>query len=1436
MIDLSNYPKLQKDIQSNQTSLIPLVVIDSESNNPIYISTVKGLFDGNTFWEDRGLKISSIKESVNLESSKFKVNNLSLTLNNFVMNGERFSDVVLERGLLNKDVEVYYKTQSCKKLEDCMPVYKGSIKRFEHESKSAKIQLEDRTEDKINQIIPKANTGYKSNVFSKDYINTPIPILYGRVDKAPAIPFLSQTSIHTESKILITCDDTLGDNPRIKLGNNFIDDSTKSFLEEDTVNPLYIYKDDYFQVLENYDLNAITGSVDDWTWLEYDQYSIKDGYLEVVKKYSGLTAKNPPADNELQCVKLRFPNDLISLPNPSSEDDEWYDSNNFGVTYEQPTIKSRELAFDNPFFSESKSSYFKVGTQDYVESFAQIPDATLVSEDDADSYLIRQDVRFGSNKGIYNDIVPTASNIRMQFEVMSFLQRYSHVNNSVEDPRIQYIRLPSGFTIEKRLNRWLFAQYFAQIPASSLTPDNFDILSYYDDNNFAVPNMIEASNTYRVVNASASISKWFCRAWATATGFTNPQWYYDNFTMNSGSMFHATSKTDEKSFYYAHNDGSAQGRVSGVPVNYPNFWIQWTLKTSIIPVTYERVYANGQVLPFTASYNSPRDIFGVTKASTSLKNGDLVDEYYGGGTTMVGKYINLLDLEDGDDALFTADECAVYTPLHLTSKTRIGSNNRCSQQYYESAWNGTSQWAIDNGDVGGRFGRNWTYYFGYWSPADWTSTTYAVVEDNILASNVHGGGNSGWFMWIRKPITDIGNEPTITDENNYPANNLRIRENTLIPTQTLNKYSAHHGSYWSGHEYSSGTLFNPDSEKITINKTNTSSRRFAAIFPFEDQEISDDIHTDTYFSGKIKLKFDTSDTGTTATNDNSLKVVLGAIDVNPEDHNVDWAVFDQGLDGAGAILINQTLSNCITNSTTIYDTFDESPEITNENNDVHNFYSDLLPINDVFHDVNNYNSLAMIFRLDGGSNIPENIARFNLDINSVSMLHYIVFEAAFDSPLYMNQDGRINTIFEADEEGRYKYTGETINYDSDTEESEDISQIEKPCDIIYHLLEKELDLIDYIDLDGISKARNDLQITDMAFSVFENIKAKELIEKICKNTNMFALFKGTSLFSFATIKNQYSSSDTIIKSKDVIKYSFTRTPVEKIHTIVNVKYKKDYAEDEYLEETGYIDAYDIFGNKDLGYEDGYSYQYLGIEREDKVLEFESEFIRTKGAAESLRNFIMKYNCNQHNIIKLTLPIKYLYLEVGDVVEFDSLINNVKIYGEDYTKQIIRNGQRIYPYFIIDSINKKNKDISIQLTQLHDLTSPFSARVGSVTRTTRMNDPFNYSIEDYNQLENFLLGAEEYYTQEQKRLSDINTDGYIDEHDLILLQSLMNYSTFDGDVNADGIVNVIDIVAIVNQILGNDFADEEFLAQADINEDGAVDVLDVILLVGQVLDQ
>jgi len=56
----------------------------------------------------------------------------------------------------------------------------------------------------------------------------------------------------------------------------------------------------------------------------------------------------------------------------------------------------------------------------------------------------------------------------------------------------------------------------------------------------------------------------------------------------------------------------------------------------------------------------------------------------------------------------------------------------------------------------------------------------------------------------------------------------------------------------------------------------------------------------------------------------------------------------------------------------------------------------------------------------------------------------------------------------------------------------------------------------------------------------------------------------------------------------------------------------------------------------------------------------------------------------------------------------------------------------------------------------------------------------------------------------------------------------------GDVNADGATNVLDIVAIVNVILGGAFDDDCAAASADLNGDGDTNVLDIVAIVNIIL--
>ena len=86
---------------------------------------------------------------------------------------------------------------------------------------------------------------------------------------------------------------------------------------------------------------------------------------------------------------------------------------------------------------------------------------------------------------------------------------------------------------------------------------------------------------------------------------------------------------------------------------------------------------------------------------------------------------------------------------------------------------------------------------------------------------------------------------------------------------------------------------------------------------------------------------------------------------------------------------------------------------------------------------------------------------------------------------------------------------------------------------------------------------------------------------------------------------------------------------------------------------------------------------------------------------------------------------------------------------------------------------------------------------------------------------------------KKRNSKGNTKGNKSQRGTTpLRQRRSQQNVLLGDVNYDGFLNVLDVVVIVNMILGNDTID----LIADINGDGTLNVLDVILLVDIILNE
>ena len=149
-------------------------------------------------------------------------------------------------------------------------------------------------------------------------------------------------------------------------------------------------------------------------------------------------------------------------------------------------------------------------------------------------------------------------------------------------------------------------------------------------------------------------------------------------------------------------------------------------------------------------------------------------------------------------------------------------------------------------------------------------------------------------------------------------------------------------------------------------------------------------------------------------------------------------------------------------------------------------------------------------------------------------------------------------------------------------------------------------------------------------------------------------------------------------------------------------------------------------------------------------------------------------CNQHMIISLDLDVSYVYLEVGDIVYFDTLLEDVKAYGRDYTESQIINGQEAYPLFMVEEINKSNKKVSLKATQLHNLSKQFEADKGDISRNGLKEYYDMELLLDYTGFGSLPHDNRESYTRHQVISMDVNNTNNVTDADYMWLAASLGY--------------------------------------------------------------
>lgn len=1564
--------KFKNDINSSHIQIYPLVVLGtavSQNSIPsiedifpyertLRLSTIQESIkseDGSIIsnFYDLNVRVSNIKESLDLKQHNHKIGNVNLTLSNYKIDKTklmstqtandisnlddktaliRFSDI--SHNFFNEEVRVYYKTQSCEYLEDMLLCYVGIVRKISHDEDNVYLQLEDRTDFLIHKDVPIANIGFKENVYSKEYINKPIPFTYGKVTQAPVIPYIHKLSDSNFSSISIIPDDvgiiTNSERNIEILGfgteEQFPENTYFSHLTSDSTeylksyNPLYIYKGDYFRVLQDYNstVNVSTAGLINFPLSR--QYTIEETEqsISIFKDFVASYPQNPPAANELQTIKVRYPNQCTLLKSSNVLDGDAGSSNTGIINIEVPQgILNAEASIDNSFYSNQN-----FGSDLEFDTFCQIPNNFQVIEETTE-LEVHEFTPFNiDTNGWAHPLASTAGNIEdtsfggghggilNQVNYLAFM--FSWCNTYIHKIPAKFIQLPPIDLIKEHVDLFLLGKY------GSNSGD--DAIIYNTSEAEGIPSIFDpyrAAEFRPQTSISPHIGESFvlrcdCNGWEPI--YMNPsamntsgQNYFEYFNQrdypeNEDNLTDYTYRYDDQpdSFrnnfpYHAYRNYRFQAPADSIYTNdlgggygrhSCNAHRPWSGRIS--EENNSQMYCPTSIYKFSMNILDENNV----QVLTNVYVGIWIDETMynsmltpmNSGMTPEGEnaiFINLFNLQDDKPYLYESiNQFPNFDPNHLTYKEKVGHNMKCK---FNSTWNGVGiNHYVNNDGVEQVFdpsyghsclnnnGNDW-YNSGDWQNHDSSLDGVRmkeVVGNNVSESNQGSFGGKSWFIYFyeeenqafRNLSDSSGEIGESLGEFNDSGATTRIAKHTLIPCNLKNL----NGQYF-GHNFNVDYILDRTRAdlNISVGTGGTFEERLSVLFPMGDLVADDSFNVDTFVYGKVNCNISSEDsTGFVhdLSESTTLKVDCVATEV------VDVSTVDFNAESAdllhGTTLIELSGSDSAFNSSTPTTL---SWDISSQTG-VSNYFTGALSNRiESWDAADKFNAISLIYRLEGDT--ASDYAKISTDIFSLGVLQFINFEKALDSPFYADIKGRTSVLLGSD--GTWKYTRESTD-------NKDL--IEKPADVLFHITELELNKMGIINRDKWIDNREGILDINLAFSIKEITSSKDIFLNISKNSNIYPVFDSDSTFSYKKLKEEYSDADInqIIESKDVIKYSYSKTPVSDIKTLVNVKYRKDYETDEYTRETGYCDALDFYGN--ATYRDvnqnvihGYKYTVFGIERESNIFNFESDYIRDYESASKLRDFILMHYCNQHTIISLEVPLKYLTLQVGDIVKFDSLINNLKAHGEDYaSNQYKRNNQIIYPYFMVTSITKTTKIIKLNVMQLHRLKPEFHAGLGSLSRgseigisvleggteddlTTQYNIPTigGVSTSDLLLYESYLLGQEQYFTTRQLINGDVNNNASIDVNDLNIINILLGLAvqgqTADaetqnenqenyvlGDITGDGTINVTDIVALVSYILGSTSPSAEEFIRADYNNDGIINVTDVVAIVNEII--
>ena len=166
------------------------------------------------------------------------------------------------------------------------------------------------------------------------------------------------------------------------------------------------------------------------------------------------------------------------------------------------------------------------------------------------------------------------------------------------------------------------------------------------------------------------------------------------------------------------------------------------------------------------------------------------------------------------------------------------------------------------------------------------------------------------------------------------------------------------------------------------------------------------------------------------------------------------------------------------------------------------------------------------------------------------------------------------------------------------------------------------------------------------------------------------------------------------------------------------------------------------------------------------------------------------------------------------------------------------------FFIIEG---NSKEVPSSFADLAEKLMPSVVNISTTQTITTTSNPFPFEFPPGSPFEELFKDFQGSPTERQ--ISSLGSGFIIDKEGIIqyanneidtewmiyVLEELINDAPMvQGDINVDGIVNILDIIYLVNFILNNQTPTEIQFSASDLNADGMLNILDIVQLVNIIL--